>query len=889
MFPIDPSAIPKLPVRKALIVIDFQSDFLDTQGALHVSEPAEFVDRTLRLASHIRKSSHVVWACSEFAKSRPVAGESILTSDEPIPVEIPTSQRRSAKVQAPTDVDPEAFLTQGGAACVRSPAGSQVPSRIKETFGPRDITFIKSHYSAFKSGQLLHLLRGRLITELYICGSLGNVGVYATAVDAAMYGYNITVVEDCCGYISASRHSSAFQAMVEATGCDVVQSSSIFEGKPSAQPKPRAKPTTLGSPPALHEELAALKLTEPRSSVDRPESSSSAAAGLALEVDPEAQPAPRLKKGPNDDGPSTVVGQASKTRKTSGTTRKEDEKTLAVPILPVADESSEPVPAKHPGAVEKTAPHASEKSETVPATAKSEALSSPPAVEGALEPLSPEPLCEGDTTVILNVLPPSIEDGIFDKLKSEVKWQKMSHQGGEVPRLVAVQGAVADDGSMPVYRHPSDEAPPLLPFSPSVAAIRDEAEKQLGHPLNHVLIQFYRDGTDYISEHSDKSLDIVKGSYITNVSLGAERTMVFRTKRADRDTPKRAPSDSPPTEGNKRKIQRARLPHNSLCRVGLTTNMRWLHSIKQDKRLDREKSDAELAFGGSRISLTLRQIGTFLDREHKLIWGQGATSKTRAGAKPVINGQSDEMVAMLRAFGTENHSSHFDWEEHYGNGFDVLHMSSSPRFFYCSNVITNARIRLTLAELNINYAKGSMASSVTDEGDAADHATMAAATVRFMDNDTAKTRVQGDVAIMLYLNAVYGAQKSGSPAPDQAGRTYTRFQQGLALLDKWRAADDPKTIKKELGVWEAYAAEAPFVAGQDPTLADFAFVPVLHDMLLHFGPDLWKEFAALETYYTAYLKRKGVADVLTKDDTAGGGETRLDKSKPSSAKPGQKP
>jgi glutathione S-transferase len=141
---------------------------------------------------------------------------------------------------------------------------------------------------------------------------------------------------------------------------------------------------------------------------------------------------------------------------------------------------------------------------------------------------------------------------------------------------------------------------------------------------------------------------------------------------------------------------------------------------------------------------------------------------------------------------------------------------------------------------------------------------------------------------MLYLDAVYGAHKSGSPAPDQAGRTYTRFQQGLALLDKWRAADDHKTIKKELGVWEAYAAEAPFVAGQDPTLADFAFVPVLHDVLRHFGPDLWKEFAALETYYTAYLKRKGVADVLTKDDTTGGGETRLDKSKPFSVEPGQK-
>ncbi|CRK16323.1 hypothetical protein BN1723_017462, partial [Verticillium longisporum] len=103
----------------------------------------------------------------------------------------------------------------------------------------------------------------------------------------------------------------------------------------------------------------------------------------------------------------------------------------------------------------------------------------------------------------------------------------MSHQGGEVPRKVAVQGLVAEDGSMPVYRHPADESPPLFPFTKTVLEIKAVVEEKLGHPLNHVLIQFYRDGNDYISEHSDKTLDIVKGSYIVNVSLGAERTMIF--------------------------------------------------------------------------------------------------------------------------------------------------------------------------------------------------------------------------------------------------------------------------------------------------------------------------------------------------------------------------
>jgi alkylated DNA repair dioxygenase AlkB len=42
-----------------------------------------------------------------------------------------------------------------------------------------------------------------------------------------------------------------------------------------------------------------------------------------------------------------------------------------------------------------------------------------------------------------------------------------------------------------------------------------------------VLIQLYRTGADYISEHSDKTIDVVRGSRIVNVSLGARRTMTL--------------------------------------------------------------------------------------------------------------------------------------------------------------------------------------------------------------------------------------------------------------------------------------------------------------------------------------------------------------------------
>lgn len=57
-----------------------------------------------------------------------------------------------------------------------------------------------------------------------------------------------------------------------------------------------------------------------------------------------------------------------------------------------------------------------------------------------------EGLGAGDSYLKLNLLPPDIESDVFEKLKEEVKWQKMYHHGGEVPRLVAVEGEIQPEG-----------------------------------------------------------------------------------------------------------------------------------------------------------------------------------------------------------------------------------------------------------------------------------------------------------------------------------------------------------------------------------------------------------------------------------------------------------
>ncbi|PIL34646.1 hypothetical protein GSI_03425 [Ganoderma sinense ZZ0214-1] len=310
-----------------------------------------------------------------------------------------------------------------------------------------------------------------------------------------------------------------------------------------------------------------------------------------------------------------------------------------------------------------------------------------------------ETIAEGDSCILYDFLPPELAETAFDNLRKEVKWNTMMHRGGEVPRLVAQEGGVLEDGSFPIYRHPADESPPCLPFSPTVERIRQHVEDLLHEPVNHVLIQHYRTGADYISEHSDKTVDVVRGSKIVNVSLGAQRFMTLRTKKDALANPKAdldavpahdssppsppttpdadADADSTPDKAKnlKRGVQRVPLPHNSIFVMGLETNAKWLHSIRTDKRPPKTKHATELRENGERISLTFRTIGTFLTADERLIYGQGAKGKTREEARPVVRGGA-EAERLIVAFGAENHQSDFDWDANYGGGSDVLHFTT---------------------------------------------------------------------------------------------------------------------------------------------------------------------------------------------------------------------
>ena len=93
-----------------------------------------------------------------------------------------------------------------------------------------DLIVTKHHGSAFDQTSLLTALRQKLVTKIYLCGYLTNVGVYSTAADAVQHGLQVTVVEDCLGYRSEEKHEEAMRQMADIMGVNRIDSEEIIKG-----------------------------------------------------------------------------------------------------------------------------------------------------------------------------------------------------------------------------------------------------------------------------------------------------------------------------------------------------------------------------------------------------------------------------------------------------------------------------------------------------------------------------------------------------------------------------------------------------------------------------------------------------------------------------------
>jgi alkylated DNA repair dioxygenase AlkB len=203
-------------------------------------------------------------------------------------------------------------------------------------------------------------------------------------------------------------------------------------------------------------------------------------------------------------------------------------------------------------------------------------------------------LGSGDSYIIHNFFTNDEADDLFVKLHEDTNWGNFTIRNSRVPRLVSVQGDIKHN---PIYRHPVDEHPLLEPWSEPTKQIKHSIEIYTKEKYNQALVQLYRDGRDFISPHSDKTLDIRHNTSIANISLGETRVLSLKSK-------------------DKTKKQEIKLLNGSLYVLGWKTNMEWHHSIRRN-------ADPK-AIVKPRISLTFRDIATFQYKQYTPVWGYGS-------------------------------------------------------------------------------------------------------------------------------------------------------------------------------------------------------------------------------------------------------------------------
>jgi hypothetical protein len=239
-----------------------------------------------------------------------------------------------------------------------------------------------------------------------------------------------------------------------------------------------------------------------------------------------------------------------------------------------------------------------------------------------------------------------MNDNLFDKLNNEIQWlDDVTHMGGILPRRFALQATIIKDENqietVPLYRHPMDKYIKEYEFTPTVELIRKTLEEKLDCKLNHAILQCYKDGKDFISEHADKTLDVSHDSLIVNYTAGETRILKLRSKDMFEDT-------------DKFDIQNFELTNDSAFVLDMTTNRLYKHSIRQNSNVSKP-----------RISITFRNIHTFYTRDNQnnilSIFGKGY-------------GQDNPLTKdeLYQSWSTENNSSQYSWNDLYSRGYSEI-------------------------------------------------------------------------------------------------------------------------------------------------------------------------------------------------------------------------
>lgn len=122
-----------------------------------------------------------------------------------------------------------------------------------------------------------------------------------------------------------------------------------------------------------------------------------------------------------------------------------------------------------------------------------------------------------------------IDSHFLELLINEIKWEQSSIRmfGKDIPepRLTAWYADKDVNYTYSGRKNIPNE------WSPTLFKIKEKVEKKLRTKFNGVLLNYYRDGNDYMGWHCDNEKELGTTPLIASISLGEERIFQLRHKK----------------------------------------------------------------------------------------------------------------------------------------------------------------------------------------------------------------------------------------------------------------------------------------------------------------------------------------------------------------------
>lgn len=156
-------------------------------------------------------------------------------------------------------------------------------------------------------------------------------------------------------------------------------------------------------------------------------------------------------------------------------------------------------------------------------------------------------------------------DALLSEMKADLPSFKPDEyfiQGKLVPspRIIKLYGDPKQDLNYKGQNHRATQ------WLPSLLSLRSRLEKLTDQQFSSALINYYRNGNDYISFHKDKAQYVVYETTIASLSLGATREFILKHE----------------TTGQKTTVL---LHHRALLLMRGKTNSLYFHAIKKDPKI----------------------------------------------------------------------------------------------------------------------------------------------------------------------------------------------------------------------------------------------------------------------------------------------------------------